>query len=348
MSGQAALDPEEIPEFTGDPGQLDKDVSAIGADAASLWDVGSRIDSAFNSLSAYYKAPEAEQLFATTKPVAAAGDELRGELEKIAGALAAYAQEIRPLVATLDRLRGEARTFRASVAHDDDWQEDGDKVDENNERRRQVNAAWAAFQAAERTCHDKIVRLVGGAPLTVDDGSHQKGMYGYRAEDLDQARGLPWGDPVDEETPWYRIDQHVWNFAKGFFVDGVWGTVRGLGTLVGVDGWDAAGQAWKGLGQLLTGVALTVVAPAAYWTASDDQLPAWLRDSRRAVKETGKALLAWTRRTCGRRPTGPRTRPSSSTRRPFRSPRRGAGAWSPRSTGCGSSSPSPACTRGRA
>ncbi|MFC4329738.1 hypothetical protein ACFPC0_18430 [Streptomyces andamanensis] len=293
MSGQAALDPEEIPEFTGDPEQLDKDVSAIGADAASLWDVGSRIDSAFNSLSAYYKAPEAEKLFATTKPVAAAGDALRGELETVASALAAYADEIRPLVATLDRLRGEARTFRASVAHDDDWQEDGGKVDENNERRRQVDAAWTAFQAAERTCHDKIVRLVGGAPLTVDDGSHQKGMYGYRAEDLDQAQGLPWGDPVDEETPWYRIDQHVWNFAKGFFVDGVWGTVRGLGTLVGVDGWDAAGQAWKGLGQLLTGVALTVVAPAAYWTASDDRLPAWLRDSRRAVKETGKALLAW-------------------------------------------------------
>ncbi|MEW2294484.1 hypothetical protein ABZ719_17515 [Streptomyces sp. NPDC006743] len=292
MSGQA-LDPDEIPEFTGNLDQLDKDVSAIGTDAAALWDAGARIDSTFNSLSAYYKAPEAEKLFATTKPVAAAGDELCDELGTVASALAAYADEVRPLVATLDRLRQEARAFRASVAHDDDWQEDGDKVEENNDRRSQVDATWAAFQAAERDCHAKIVKLVGGDPLTVDDGSHKKGMYGYRAEDLDQAQGLPWGDPVDEETPWYRIDQHAWNFVKGFFVDGVWGTIRGLGTLVGVDGWDAAGQAWKGLGQLLTGIALTVVAPAAYWTADDDQLPTWLRESRRAVKETGKALLAW-------------------------------------------------------
>ncbi|WP_037852161.1 hypothetical protein [Streptomyces sp. NRRL S-340] len=230
-------------------------MSAIGTDATALWDAGARIDSTFNSLSAYCKAPEAEKLFATTKPVAAAGDELCDELGTVASALAAYADEVRPLVATLDRLRQEARAFRASVAHDDDWREDGDKVEENNDRRSQVDAAWAAFQAAERDCHAKIVKLVGGDPLTVDDGSHEKGMYGYRAEDLDQAQGLPWGDPVDEETPWYRIDQHAWNFVKGFFVDGVWGTIRGLGTLVGVDGWDTAGQAWKGLGQLLTGIA---------------------------------------------------------------------------------------------
>ncbi|MFD1659418.1 hypothetical protein ACFSL4_14680 [Streptomyces caeni] len=293
MSGQRALDPDEIPKFTGDQEQLDKDVSNIGTDATSLWDAGAQIDTTFNSLSAYYTAPDADKLFATTRPVATAGSDLCDELETVAGALAAYADEVRPLVKTFERLRQEASDFQAAIAHDDDWREDGDKVEENNHRRSEVNAAWAAFQAAERDCYAKIVKLVGGDPLKVDDGSGKKGMYGYRAEDLDHTQGLPWGDPVDESTPWYRLDEHAWNFAKGFFVDGVWGTIRGLGTLVGVDGWDAAGQAWKGLGQLLTGVALTVVAPAAYWTASDDELPSWLRDSRRAVKETAKALTAW-------------------------------------------------------
>ncbi|MER6122027.1 hypothetical protein ABT173_04900 [Streptomyces sp. NPDC001795] len=293
MSDQTALDPDEIPKFTGDLEQLDKDVSQIGTDATSLWDAGSQIDTTFNSLSAYYKAPDAEKLFATTKPVATTGSELSDELETIASALAAYADEIRPLVKKFEQLREDARAFRAAIAHDDDWSEDGDKVDENNHRRHQVNEAWTAFQAAERDCYAKIVKLIGGDPLKVNDGSNKKGMYGYRAEDLDHAQGLPWGDPVDKSTPWYRLDEHAWNFVKGFFVDGVWGTIRGLGTLIGVDGWDAAGQAWKGLGQLLTGVALTVVAPVAYWAAPDDQLPSWLRDSRRAVKETAKALVAW-------------------------------------------------------
>lgn len=293
MSDATALNPDEIPKFTGDLDQLDKDVSNIGTDATSLWDAGSRIDTAFNSLSAYYTAPEAENLFATTKPVATAGSELCDELETIASALAAYADEIRPLVKKFERLREEAGEFRAAIAHDDKWTEDGDKVDENNHRRSEVNAAWAAFQAAERDCYAKIVSLIGGDPLKVDDRSNKKGMYGYRAEDLDHAKGLPWGDPVDESIPWYRVDEYAWNAVKGFFVDGVWGAIRGLGTLIGVDGWDVAGQAWKGLGQLLTGLTLMAVAPAAFWAAPDDVLPSWIRDSRRAVKQTAKALVAW-------------------------------------------------------
>lgn len=293
MSDQTALDPDEIPKFTGDQEQLDKDVSNIGTDATSLWEAGSRIDTTFNSLSAYYKAPDAEKLFATTRPVAAAGGELCDELETISSALAAYADEIRPLVKKFERLRKEATDFRAAIAHDDKWTEDGDKADENNRRRSEVDAAWAAFQAAERDCYARIVKLIGGGPLKVNDGSNKKGMYGYRAEDLDHAKGLPWGDPVDESTPWYRLDEHLWNFAKGIFVDGVWGAVRGLGTLVGVDGWDTAGQAWKGLSQLLTGLTLSAIAPAAYWAVPDDELPSWLRGSRRAVKETAKALVAW-------------------------------------------------------
>ncbi|SFN02905.1 hypothetical protein SAMN04487980_1009310, partial [Streptomyces sp. cf124] len=74
-----------------------------------------------------------------------------------------------------------------------------------------------------------------------------------------------------------------------------WGTIKGLGTLVGFSGWDAAGQAWVGLGKLATGIVITAVpvVGAAYWLAPDDKLPSWLRDSRTAVVETGKALIAY-------------------------------------------------------
>ncbi|MYR60830.1 hypothetical protein GTY54_32890, partial [Streptomyces sp. SID625] len=34
-------------------------------------------------------------------------------------------------------------------------------------------------------------------------------------------------------------------------------TIKGLGTLVGFGGWEAMGQAWKGLAQLATGLVLT-------------------------------------------------------------------------------------------
>ncbi|MFF1647147.1 YwqJ-related putative deaminase, partial [Streptomyces sp. NPDC058240] len=60
-------------------------------------------------------------------------------------------------------------------------------------------------------------------------------------------------------------------------------------------GWDAMGQAWKGLAQLATGLAISAIPGAStlFWALPDDKLPSWLRDSRTAMKETGKALVAW-------------------------------------------------------
>ncbi|MFE7838204.1 hypothetical protein ACFU53_19755 [Streptomyces sp. NPDC057474] len=295
MSEEKPVVSAEIPEFTGNLEQLETDAGDIQFDGMAIGAAGLLIDANFNLLEPFYKAPEADQLFATTAPVAAAGYDLQTELGTVSKALLDYAAEVRPLVDRLNSLREEAAAFERRVADDDEWVADGDLIDENTARRNAVNAAWSAFQAAELACHNKIVALVGGEPLVVNDGSNKENMYGYRAEDLNNVGGLPWGDVVEESNPWYYFHEHAWDFTVGFFVDGVWGTIRGLGTLVGVDGWDAAGQAWTGLGKLLTGIVITAVpvVGAAYWLAPDDKLPSWLRDSRTAVVETGKALIAY-------------------------------------------------------
>ncbi|UUU23217.1 hypothetical protein [Streptomyces sp. DSM 40750] len=294
MSEERPVVSAEIPEFTGNLEQLETDAGDIAFDGMAVGAAGLLIDANFNRLAPFYKAPEADQLFATTAPVAAAGYDLQTELGTVSKALLDYAAEVRPLVDKLNSLREEAAAFERRVADDDEWVADGDLIDENTARRNAVNAAWTAFQAAELACYNKIVALVGGEPLVVNDGSNKENMYGYRAEDLNAASGLPWGDVVEEDNPWYYFHEHTWDFAVGFFVDGVWGTIRGLGTLVGVDGWDAAGQAWTGLGKLLTGIVITgTPLGAAYWLTPADKLPSWLRDSRTAVVETGKALIAY-------------------------------------------------------
>ncbi|ULR56369.1 hypothetical protein [Streptomyces deccanensis] len=295
MSDDIPVIPEEVPEFTGNLEQLDLGIAGVRSAGTSLKDSGSAIHTRFGGLSAYYKAPEAEALFATTAPVAAKGDEFATELETVASALDTYAAAVGPLKQKFDQLRRDAIAFRAKIEGDDEWRADGDLVEENNNRRSDINAAYAAFQAAERDCYNKIVALVGGEALVVNDGSNKENMYGYRGEDLNNAGGLPWGDPVEESNPWYYIHEHAWDFTVGFVVDGVWGTIKGLGTLVGFNGWDAAGQAWVGLGKLATGIVITAVpvVGAAYWLAPDDKLPSWLRDSRTAVVETGKALIAY-------------------------------------------------------
>ncbi|GHE31260.1 hypothetical protein [Streptomyces capitiformicae] len=295
MSEERPVVSAEIPEFTGNLEQLELDAADIAFDGMSVGAAGLLIDANFNLLEPFYKAPEADQLFATTAPVAATGNDLYTELNTVSKALLDYAAEVRPLVDKLNTLREEAAAFERQVAGDEDWVADGDLIEENTNRRNAVNAAWSAFQAAEVACHNKIIALIGGEPLVVDDGSHKDNMYGYRAEDLNMASGLPWGDVVEESNPWYYFHEHAWDFTVGFVVDGVWGTIKGLGTLVGFNGWDAAGQAWVGLGKLATGIVITAVpvVGAAYWLAPDDKLPSWLRDSRTAVVETGKALIAY-------------------------------------------------------
>lgn len=286
---------EGIPVFTGNLALLDTKVTSLAKDGEKISSAAADIHSSFGGLQAFYKAPEADQLFATTKPVADRGASLKADLATITGALSAYSDDAHPLVEKLKRLKREAGAFLVKVDADDKWREDGDLVEENNNRRAEIAETWAAFQAVERACHNKIISLVpGGTRLKVDDGSGGKGMYGYDAEALKHAKGLPWGDPVKESTPWYHVHEHLWDFGKGVVVDGVWGTIKGLGTLVGTDGWESMKQAWTGLAKLATGVVISATPlAAAFWLTPEDKLPSWLRDSRTAMKETGKALLAW-------------------------------------------------------
>lgn len=289
------MNPAEIPVFTGSLEVLDTKVKELSGDGAKIVTAAGDVHTTFGGLRAFYQAPEAEQLFAVTQPVKDKALTLSSDLCTVAGALGTYANDIRPLVQQLKDLKREAEAFRTKVADDDKWREDGDLIDENLERRNKIAEVWTQFQEAERACHNKIVALVCGTPLKVNDGSSKEGMYGYDAEALKHAKSLPWGDAVAESTPWWQVWEHAGDFVEGFFVDGVWGTIKGLGTLVGFDGWDAAGQAWVGLGKLATGLALSLSPGTAIWlwTADEKDLPAWIRDSRTAMKETGKALVAW-------------------------------------------------------
>ncbi|MGW2643304.1 ADP-ribosyltransferase, partial [Streptomyces sp. NPDC001393] len=107
---------------------------------------------------------------------------------------------------------------------------------------------------------------------------------------------LPWGDPVEQKHHWWEFGHWAKSFLwDGICVDGIWGTIKGLGTLVGFQGWDAMRQAWKGLAQLATGLAFmsSPLLGALFWATPDKYMPSWLRESRNTMKQTGKALLAW-------------------------------------------------------
>ncbi|CAM5708800.1 hypothetical protein SALBM217S_04196 [Streptomyces griseoloalbus] len=142
-----------------------------------------------------------------------------------------------------------AARSRCGVAdHQRDWRNE-DNVQLNNDLIHDVNATTAAFWQAEITCHNKITALVGGSTSILEDGAEKRLLkkgtttYGFTADMLNQSQELPWGSTVEKERhglDW--LGHQLLEFGKGFVVDGVWGTIRGLGTLVGVDGRDAAAR----------------------------------------------------------------------------------------------------------
>ncbi|WP_327356400.1 hypothetical protein [Streptomyces sp. NBC_01304] len=283
-------------EFTGNLEELETDASDLIFDGSALWSAGNLIDSSFRGLDSYYSAPEAEQLFATTGPVATVGDDFATELETVGTALAAYAAEVRPLVKRLEELQEEARAFRTSIAGDEHWKDDESKANENAARRSEMQRVWEAFTDAERACSNKIYALYTGFRLVPDDGQGKKpgeNEYGYSADMLEDAEGLPWGDKTVESIRWFEVHRQAKHFIwDGLVMDFGVGTVKGLGALVGLSDDVSAGQAWSNLGKVLTGLGMLIAVPHAL-AVPDKYMPKYLQESRTALKEAGKAMISY-------------------------------------------------------
>ncbi|MEU6553165.1 hypothetical protein ABZ915_23195 [Streptomyces sp. NPDC046915] len=298
------ISPSGIPQFTGDFDQLDKDVSALRGDAIGIRNSGMDVHSRFQMLEAYYTAPEADELFATTQPVMDRSDTFATKLETVADALDTYSVEARPLAKKLAQLKADAFAFVDSVDGDDDWTEDEDKVHRHQELLDGVTSAQAAFQDAERRAATKISAIVGGPEFVTDDGSHtvnkKKVMYGYDLGVLEKAKELPWGTAEEQTYEAWSLDwfghgakSFVWD---GLYKDNIKGGLDGLYTLFGGHGSKAAGDAWSGLKDIVGGIGLYTMTPY-------DKLMDWafgpVKDSpdevrqKKAAKEFAKSLVAW-------------------------------------------------------
>ncbi|MDX6361529.1 MAG: hypothetical protein QOC85_532, partial [Streptomyces sp.] len=300
------IKPDDIPQFTGDLGQLEQHICALRSEADGIRQAGAAAHTRFQGLSAFYQAPEADDLFASTAPVRDGADGFADKVATIAGALTTYAIEVTPVIARLKNLQSKAATFVAGLrtssgAFDDDWMRDQDKVDEHAALMNDVAAAQAAFTAAEIAANNTITALVGGTQYVMNTGDKQfipRGaeLYGYSAEVLQQAQELPWGTPVSTSHRWWDPDDlgyysksFLWD---GLIVDNVWGTVDGVATLVGLNGADAASGAWTGLVRGLLGA-------ETYLMEADGRKPTgflasdYVQDSKVYAKEFGKSFVAW-------------------------------------------------------
>ncbi|MEV5592890.1 hypothetical protein [Streptomyces sp. NPDC052496] len=289
------ISPEKIPSYTGNLAELQHEVTRLRQAAREIRGHGHAVHARFQHLDASYKAPEAEQLFATTQAVNDTSGDVAGKLESVADALAGYADEVAVIVQRLESLRQKASAFVASVKDDQDpisggWRHDQDKVDEHQALLDGVTAAVAAFQQAGVTAADKITALVHGTRWHINDGSpKQKNAYGFSAEQLTEAPKLPWGSPEHYWGTPLGIDYHLQEFGISLW-DNAAGSVEGLVNLFssGEEG-DAARE---DLGKIAMGLASYAVDPAG---DRKDLNPTQrlYAPYRKDAKEFAKSFVAW-------------------------------------------------------
>lgn len=288
---------KDIPHFTGDLERLEQHASGLRAHAGALRQAGSVAHSKFQGLGAFYHAPEAERLFASTAPVRDRSDLFASKVETVAGALDDYVAAVRPIIARLDHLRTRVVDFAASLKTDsgeidDEWTQDQDKIDQHAALWSEVGRAQADFTAAETAASNKITALVDGTqyvPQGYEGTLVPRGaqVYGYTADALKHADKLPWGTPEALTYDTFDLSHHVEEAGVGF-TDAAVGTVTGLVDLVsiGPDG-DAAR---KGLGMTFLGLESYLFDPL---NKQDSPWKKQVAEGRPYTKAFAKSLVAW-------------------------------------------------------
>ncbi|WP_414168312.1 hypothetical protein ACMATS_16635 [Streptoverticillium reticulum] len=295
------IEPGKIPHCTSNFDQLEKDAAALKKTASSIRTTGGDIHSTFQGLDPVYEAPEKDALLHTTVPVREGADHFASKLATVGSALSDFAHTGRPLAKRMDELRHEAEAFAKSVADDKHWQRDAKKQKENARLMHEVGRVWGEFQDAERSAADKISALVGNTRWVPDDGSHKKGMYGFSADDAAKADKTPWGTVDKREYTgvkwlWHHGTHFVGGMVEGFFKDGIWNTLTGLGHMANVFDWKKFKETWHGIGLVGKGIAMYGVEPleramnpmgGPYAPNPDHER------AKKAAREFGKSLLAW-------------------------------------------------------
>ncbi|GAA4229890.1 hypothetical protein GCM10022254_23370 [Actinomadura meridiana] len=256
------------------PDAVETEAHDLRKAAGGIRDAGADVHTTWQGLSAFYKAPEADQLFAATTPVRDNAAMFAGQLEKVTGALTTYAAETRVIKHKLTDLYMQAVTFVNKTFNEDgNWNENKDLVNENNTLLAAVNTQAMAFHNAQEKATSSIYAAYGETtpPLPTGGGGEPP----------------PWGTPEKADLPWY---EDLWNGAgsllTGFFGDGLGGDAKGIWDLVtSPDKW---WDAYKSL-MALTLPLNPIIAPFAMLIPS----------VRHKVNETwkgfGKSFVAWDR-----------------------------------------------------
>ncbi|WP_456844335.1 hypothetical protein [Cellulomonas sp. P5_C6] len=255
MCYASGINPYAIPGADLDPDGVIAAANALGTGGGAVRDAGADVVGKWRGLAAHYEAPEAAQLFTVMDPVEASARDFGDAVAQVAVVLRAYAEEIRPIKASLAAVKRDAYAFRDKIASNSDWEYDQDLVDENTDLIGRVNSAQVTLWDAERTCANGIRALYCAAPWHAMTSEHDP--LGYGVAEIPDDAAMAWGSSVERKDHCPKsaavgVKEFVWD---GLVVDGLGGTLVGLGAMVGIQdwswSWDTMKTTWGAMGGLI-------------------------------------------------------------------------------------------------
>jgi hypothetical protein len=308
------IDPSQIPGDNLDPDTVDTSADQMRMIGLGVTNQGSTVLTSWQAIAGSYEAPESGTLFSVMDPVATNAEQFGSSLGKVADALNTYAEAVRPIKAELASLKTQATSFVSSIANGvshtsysragattstESWDKDQDSVDKNNDLINKVNAQMVLLWAAERDCANKIYDTIGWSHI---EAASKSNPNGYGVDKIPDGTKMPWGADVKRtescgEKAMDSVGHFVWN---GVIVGGLWGTVKGLGTLVlGYNPADGSffhgstyGAAWSNLGML--GVGLASVGPlGSALSFVPGPVGDFVKKGQNTLLQAGKGMIAW-------------------------------------------------------
>lgn len=294
------IDPSQLPGQDLDLASVSQAAADIAARAASITQGGSDVAAAWSALPASYESSGAEGVYAAMGPVRDAAERVGGDLASVADALDDWVSTVQPILNDLATLRSDAEAFVQDAnsfqpkvestgnwavlwlpVQVDNWWEDPDMVSQNNALIGRGYLLSEQLRVANEDLANAIRRAAGLSTTAVTDA----------ATTAPDGLETPWGDANDREE---SCAEKAVGFQAHFdlgVLQGAWDMVGGVGMLLGgydfkswppptwqiagdlltgntqaalddtgtlASGW---GQAWVGVGHLITGVSMGVAGP---------------------------------------------------------------------------------------
>jgi hypothetical protein len=158
------IDPATIPRIDGDMAALTAHADDLTKVGVAVADIGERVHTTWQQLAAVYVAPEANELFAATGPVAGISASTGEDIGDAAAALRAYATETTAIQARLDALRGQAADLVAAAAAAQDESTTVTLDDRSADLSAAVAVQVTAWEAAQRRCANAVRQLYSESP----------------------------------------------------------------------------------------------------------------------------------------------------------------------------------------